>query len=310
LIRVAVANSLARRALRKLGHTGALPAWFWRQLPCDGTVPVEVPRGRKFHYRCIGHDAIGRQLFWKGLPRFEWETVHVFCELARTARLVLDVGANTGVYSLMACAVNPQASVVAFEPVPDVCGRLVANLELNGWSERCRVVREAVAASVGTAELHVPFGDVPTSASLHRDGFRGCRGGLLRVPVTTVDAACGEAAPVDLVKIDVEGFEHEVLQGMRRTMARCAPAIILECNPGGPVEQLQAILAATPYRVFALRKGGPVRVPRIVPDPRERHRNFLLTVHEDWRGRARLLPSRSGVPEAAPPERRPPGGET
>jgi FkbM family methyltransferase len=153
---------------------------------------------------------------------------------------------------------------------------------MNGWEDRCQALSVAVANVEGSAKLHVPFGDVPKSASLHSQGFRGYEGSLIDVPVTTIDAICSESERVDLVKIDVEGFEDKVLEGMQQVLADSTPTIIVECNPDGPFAAIETILTRFGYRFFHLRREGPVAADKIIPDKKERDRNFLCTVYDDW----------------------------
>lgn len=130
-------------------------------------------------------------------------------------------------------------------------------------------------------QFHVPFCDLPTSASLHSQGFRGCKGALIDVLVTTIDTVCSEDERVDLVKIDVEGFEDKVLEGMQRVLTTSAPDIIVECNPDGPFQSVETILAKFGYHFFHIRREGPVAVDKIVPSETGCYRNFLCTVQDD-----------------------------
>jgi hypothetical protein len=86
-----------------------LPAAVWRRLPVDLTFQVDVPGGETLLYRSTPNDAIGRSLYWRGLEGYEPETVGPFLEFARRARVVLDVGAKTGLFALLAAAVNPMS---------------------------------------------------------------------------------------------------------------------------------------------------------------------------------------------------------
>jgi hypothetical protein len=106
-------------------------------------------------------------------------------------------------------------------------------------------------------------------------GFRGANGELIAVPVTTVDAACLEHGRVDLVKIDAEGFEDKVLEGMLRVLTTHQSMVIVECLPDGPYKAVQDILARFGYRFFHLRESGPVPMADIVPDMTERYGNYL-----------------------------------
>ncbi len=273
--RALTSHGTARSILRRVSEVGLLPESVWRRLPVDGVFTVSLGAGIEFRYSSNPGDGIGRALYWKGTASWEADTIPVFVELARRSTRFLDIGANTGVYTLLACAVNPSVRVTAFEPVPQVFEILCKNIAVNRWQDRCQTRNEAVSSWVGLTAFHVPQGDVPTSASLHTRGFRGISGRLIDVSVTTVDAVCAEHEAVDLVKIDVEGFEDRVLEGMQRVLANSRPAVILECNPDGPFRVIQGLLGHFGYRFFHLRGGAPVPLADIVPDVTERHRNVL-----------------------------------
>lgn len=280
-------HGVARTILRRLSHARLLPSSIWKRLPVEVDFDVSVPSGREFRYVSHTSDIIGRVIFWRGVEYFERDSVRVFCRLAKSARTVIDVGANTGVYSLLACAVNSEAKVLAFEPVPRIYERLCRNVELNNFTSRCKVTNAAVSDYAGSAKFHVPCDGLPCSASLHTDGFRNVEGTLIDVPVTTLDVAGDDTGQVDLVKIDVEGFEDKVLLGMPKILEASKPALIIECNPDGPIQAVQTILKDKGYEFFQPRDGRNVPMRDIVPDPTERFRNYLC-LHESKAGSFRL----------------------
>ena len=275
--RVLTSSSIVRLPLRKFLMLGLLPSWIWKRLPVQDTFSVRIPRSttRDFQYTSTANDAIGRALFWRGCAAWEQETISIFLRLSTKATRVLDIGANTGVYTLLACAANPGLRVLSFEPVPRVYGRLQANIELNGRSGRSVARNEAVSSFEGQTSFHVPFAEVPTSGSLNPGGFRNSSGELVEVDVTTVDRACENFGPVDLAKIDVEGLEDAVLEGMSHVLVGSHPAIIIECNPDGPFVRVQEILRDFEYQFFHITDDGLVPKSNIAPDPTERHRNYL-----------------------------------
>lgn len=281
-LRMLVRCRLARAPLRALASAGFLSPQVWKRLPVEGAFCVSLPNGNLIRYSTIASDSIGRALFWRGLNAWHAETLEVFYRLPQGSRIVLDIGANSGVFTLLACAANSECRVIAFEPVPRVYERLVQNIRLNSYSGRCQLREEAVSDTVGLANVHVPYGDMPTSASLHSVGFRGAEGTMINVKVTTVDAVCSQCRDVDLVKIDVEGFEEKVLEGMRKTVARMKPTIIVECNPDGPYVAVESILSASGYRFYHLSRQGPVAARKIIPDESEQFRDYLCTVHDNW----------------------------
>jgi FkbM family methyltransferase len=280
LIYAIAKNSYYKNFLRLVARASILPEWVWIRLPYEGTFRISLPDGVSFLYASVAPEGLGRILFWGGIESFEFETIQVFYDLAKKSNLVLDIGAYTGIFSLVACVANPCSKVISFEPVPQVTERLRANVKVNGWEDRCQIREEAVSNVAGVGKLHVLLGDCPASSSFNIEGFRGSEGYLIDVPMTPLDALCPQGQRVDLVKIDVEGFEDQVLHGMTRILSESAPVIIVECLPDGPYLAIERLLAGFGYRFFHLLENGPVLVDRIVPDKNEKYRNFLCVCYD------------------------------
>lgn len=288
-LRAGMSVEPVRRRTRELALAGRVPRKLWNRLPImEPEFTVALPRGRGFRYRATPGDAIGQALYWRGVEGWEFATIQAFTALVARARYFVDVGANTGAYTLMACALNGELRAVAYEPVPRVFQALSENIALNGWQSRCRAMQVAVSASPGETQLHVPHTAMPSSASLAHTGFRNIRGQLIMVPVTTIDVDIPVDERVDLMKIDVEGFEDQVLLGMQRVLREDRPVIICECNPDGPFTVVDGILAQAGYRFYHIRDDGCEPMPSIKPDPSERFRNFACVPEEDEEGHACL----------------------
>ena len=284
-----------RRTVRGWAGAGHVPRRLWNRLPVlDDPFEVTLPNGRRFRYRTTAGDAIGQAFYWCGLSGWEAASIHTFLALAERAHHFLDIGANTGPYTLLACTVNPQLKAVSYEPVPRVYDHLQANLRANGFGARCQAHQMAVSDEVGSTRFHVPHTAMPSSASLALDGFRDIRGSLIEVPMTTVDADIArqgdDSLPVDLIKIDVEGFEDRVLAGMSQVLSEHRPVIVCECNPDGPVAEVERILSRADYHFYHVCAPSLERMPSIQPDPSERYRNFACVPAEN-RETAELLRS-------------------
>ncbi|KYC40128.1 hypothetical protein WA1_29745 [Scytonema hofmannii PCC 7110] len=275
-------NVLTNKVLLKLARAGWLPKFIWKRLPVEKTFIISLPAQKSFQYSSTSDDYVGNALFWRGLSSWEPETIEVFYKLAQKSNLVLDIGANTGLFTMLALSANPNSQVLSFEPVPNTYKQLVSHVKRNGWEERCQIYNKAVSNIVGETKFHVPFNDVPLSASLNLQGFRGQEGVIIDIPVTTIDDVCSKSGKIDLIKLDVEGFEDKVLEGMEQVLSNSSPTIIVECNPDGPVLAVENILSKFGYHFFHLRTEGPVAMDKIVPDQKQLYRNFLCTPHKDW----------------------------
>lgn len=263
-----------RSLLAKVTQRGVVPDGIWRRLPPEPVFTIRSPRGRTFRYEGGASDPKARALRWRGFAAWEHESVTEFERLAEDATTIVDVGANTGIYTLVALAANPTVSVVAVEPVLRVAEQLRRNLRLNGWEDRVQVVEAAASTTAGSARLLVPERPLPASAHLEQARYRSATGVVTVVPQVALD----DIVPTtELVKIDVEGGEHLVLGGMTRLLKDVRPHILAECLPEGPVQELQDIIDRFGYGAALLTASGPVNVSVIAPDPNRKLRNFLLS---------------------------------
>lgn len=146
--------------------------------------------------------------------------------LLRAGDVFVDIGANLGSYTLLAAGVVG-ARCVAFEPVPSTCERLRESLAINGLADRTDVRNLALARPDQVAAgARLAFStDRNCENSFVDDSYAGRK---IYVNVSSIDAECAALQPC-LIKIDVEGFERDVLLGAQATLAsESLLAIIIE----------------------------------------------------------------------------------
>lgn len=231
-------------------------------------------RGWKCRWFPTEFDDIGQRVFWSGLREWEKETSRVILENVLRSRCFIDVGANCGIYTVLACTVNANVRVVAVEPVPKVCAALAYNVRQNNLDSRVRILNVALSDSNRTVPFHEA--EDSTMGSLAVDGYRSQRGRgrVIQVECRTLDWVVDELnIEPDFIKLDVEGFEHLVLTGGRRVLSRYRPRIVLEANPGDPGRAMTHILCGHQYRFYNITRKGLEQRNEIVPV--EACRNWL-----------------------------------
>lgn len=135
----------------------------------------------------------------------------------RPGHVVADVGANNGFTGvLFARAVGATGRVVGFEPSPANLEAARENIRLNGIGN-FELVAAAVGAVPATVSFDPGFGNGAVAA-----------GGPIEVPQVTLDAHFGTSR-VDLIKLDIEGYEFEALRGARHLLGR-HPALAIEIH--------------------------------------------------------------------------------
>jgi len=159
--------------------------------------------------------------------RYEPEETAVMDLLAGDARVILDIGANIGWYTVRFAKRLPAARVHAFEPLPTSYAYLQRNVAANGVGARVSTYNHGLSSSTGVVEFFIsPAGG--TNASL-----KNVAGAGDAVPVTcftmTLDQwATNHRVAPDFIKCDVEGAEFLVFQGGAATLRAHGPVVFTE----------------------------------------------------------------------------------
>ncbi len=225
---------------------------------------------------------------------YDVEGTAVVAQLVRSGDLFVDVGANVGFMSLLAARqVGPTGRVVSFEPNPRLVERLRHAARANGL-EHMQI--EACALGDAPGEARLDLSNHSGTASLRQASRDG-----VTVPVRLGDEAllphldALPDAPL-FVKVDVEGFEHRVLKGLARTLARRDAALLVEVTDrwlheaGTSAVALLDELAALGFVPWVPRGGPDSKLRLSAPaSPAERPFQFdvlLVRPHGIWRERA------------------------
>ncbi len=168
--------------------------------------------------------------------------------------VIVDVGANIGIFSLAASQNFQNAEIYALEPHPDAYSRLVENLKLNG-ADNVRPLNRAVCSMSGPVRLSA--GASTTAGSV-------CDAGNLSIEGVSLDDLCAERAidHVGLLKIDVEGGEVEVLRGAGKTLEN-TDWVVVECHSAELAQMVDERLISGGFRKASERRvpagGGMLR---------------------------------------------------
>ena len=183
---------------------------------------------------------------------------------------MLDLGANIGVFALLAASmVGRDGYVLAMEPNPDNARLLEASRRANGYSH-LTVCQAAAASSAGVLVLH-SFDSNGTVTQAADDALLTAR----TVAALTVDSLVPAGQTVDLIKIDVEGAEHTALLGAAATLRRCRPVIISEYSPG----LLQGVSGIDGIGYLSFLASMSYRLGVIAPDGRCSAGQTVAQVH-------------------------------
>lgn len=196
---------------------------------------------------------------WHHYFGFHDEVLETLRRLAVGKRRILDIGANIGLYALSMARAEPAAEVVAVEPNPNTFARLSRHRELNRQTN-LRCIPAAIGEQPGELVL--------------RDAGAGDSGKFTLRPGVTTEGTRVRVLPlrdllrevgwdgVDLIKIDVEGFEPEVFAGALDVLRAHKPVLVFELTPGwygertaSLIKSMQALLEVN-YRAERIATGN------------------------------------------------------
>jgi FkbM family methyltransferase len=266
--------------------------WIIRNFLTNGR-PIRIPAGDQV--MLMYPEGQIAEVLW--VAEFEADERRFVTRIARPGMLVVNIGANTGLYAIMTAKLVGQGGAVhAFEPSTATYARLVRNVELNNQQN---VLTNNIALSDAKGQL-VLRSD-PRNPAL--DGHRFIESTMDLTSITPTDELIhcdtldgyferidASGLPVvDLLILDVEGAELAVLKGSLRTL-RASPRvlIVLECSQNRP--QVGDLLAAEKFRFYVWNaavsrlepviftdaaaigtviayRGGPEEVDRIAQTP-------------------------------------------
>ena len=177
--------------------------------------------------RIVEGTTLGESIAWG-----EREVLELLVDLMRSGGIFYDVGANFGIYSiLLAKAMGARGQVIAFEPDRQNYERLEKNVKLNGVTN-VRCFRKALGEASAKATLYHKDRSPMQSSLLVRPGAESS--GSEQVDVEEGDRlVAAENLPIPTaIKIDVEGYEYCVIQGLRNTLTQpCCKFVSVEIHP-------------------------------------------------------------------------------
>lgn len=232
------------RALQRFENYGDLARAYLR--PGSAAFPLELAlrRGWRITLR-DGHDAATA---WVVFCRQEYD-------VPLRARCIVDIGANFGAFSMYAAGRAPWARIVSLEPHPHEFPRLRDHVAANGLGDRITPMQLAVAADAGHRWMDADPAHPGPSRGMHppMEDERPAESVPVRA-VTLMEAldrarAVTRADRIALVKMDIEGAEHEILPDLPPDTLYDVDAWVMEYHPNGPKAPLFAALQRAGLRL-------------------------------------------------------------
>ncbi|MBI1770373.1 MAG: FkbM family methyltransferase [Bacteroidetes bacterium] len=233
---------------------------IYKHLHFVGVIKVKVDEGSSFKIKHYGFQ-IENEIFWAGLTNgWEKESMKLWIKLCKRSKTILDIGANTGVYSLVAKTINPGAAVYAFEPVTRVFNKLKDNISLNDFD--IVPIKKAVSNADGVAVIYDTLTEHIYSVTVNKN-LASSEVTVYEEEIETIklDTFVSETGiqNIDLIKVDVETHEPEVLDGFLNNLFKFKPTFLIEILNNEVGKRVNTIMQKTDYLYFNIDENGGLR---------------------------------------------------
>lgn len=268
---------------------------FTLKIPINGVINVPITNDISIKVGTNETSYINRVMYWEGIDSFEYTPI--FKKLVPTIRCFVDIGANFGYYSLITCALNPKATVYAFEPSYGPKHYLHMNKNLNGFSN-LYIQEIALSNEDGSIDFYEEFNPKYSYLEHHLGGVGSMANTQSKYPVrkTTVSTTTfnkfvkkESITSIDLVKIDTEATEHIILQGASDIIETIRPIFIIEVLFNQIEEKLHSLFSPHSYRFFWETKNGLVETPTLLRTEDNGYRNCFIVPAEKYQTIQHLL---------------------
>lgn len=205
------------------------------ELPFYGYVEVQCEDARPFYMLTNADDVIAEFFLWYGRNSYERTTIREWVRHVKNSNVIFDIGANTGIFSLLGCsASDAPKQVVAFEPTLRACARVYENANVNGFTSNIKVEKLALSDQEGVIEFMNYEGTHRiSSGASYVEGANHLpvqsRELCERIRLDSYIEKTGISP--DLIKMDVEGAEIDVVNGARNVISRRSTKFIIEVVP-------------------------------------------------------------------------------
>jgi FkbM family methyltransferase len=161
---------------------------------------------------------------------YEKRELEIYQALCSKSRTIVDVGGNVGLYACIGglSMSSNRGQVVCFEPIADNLKLLEKNVKLNKLSQIIKVVPKAVGASRGKLKIYLARDNIGSHSAAESVAKSS---NFEEVEMVNLDDYLKNYERLDILKVDVEGYEGQVLKGAKKILKRLSPSLFIELRP-------------------------------------------------------------------------------
>jgi len=217
---------------------------FWKLNPLIGNIEIKVSDINKFFMVCKNDDTVVKELYWTNFNGWELTSIVLWKDLLKLVGggNILDIGAYSGIYSLIAAQHCNKCTIFAFDIQSNCISRLKENIDINGFTN-IFVNRFACTDFNGK----IPFyyykeEDIISSvASIKENKMNDLEEIVEAIRLDDFSDRFEFTEDIKLIKIDVEGAEQSTLLGLQKILKKSSPDVLIEVNKKNDLKEVKRL---------------------------------------------------------------------
>ncbi|MBK6731441.1 MAG: FkbM family methyltransferase [Bacteroidetes bacterium] len=255
------------------------------KLPPSGNFKITLDSGTPIILYTNQTSHVSQVIFWEGIYAYEY--IRLFESIIKECKGFLDIGANTGIYSLIAASCNKEIQVIAFDPTDAAQYYLQKNIIANGFANRIHNYQLAVSDKKTILQFYkvrnpkypyLKYNLGGASSLIHKPEHYE----TMEVECVQGDAFIAEHHPqlqIDFIKVDAEGAEPEIIQGLTSVIEKYKPIVVCEVRHNEITNALADFFRTRNYGFYLFTKNALLQVENFNAMPNDSTDCFF--VHEE-----------------------------
>ncbi|NOT51431.1 MAG: FkbM family methyltransferase [Chitinophagaceae bacterium] len=256
-------NYIVRNVIRSMQRSSFALRKRW---PVSGTIKGHYDGiDFKIYNRC---DDTQAYYYYYGMHYHEFKILGLMCAFSKRSKQIMDIGANTGLHSIIVSKKCPDIKIYAIEPYPANITRLEQNLNMNSCTN-VEIKKVALGETEDTITFYVPddnsVSDVSSAVKDHGGRiYDRVHWKKTEVPQTTLDKLSTEVGQIDFFKCDVESYEINMFRGSMNFFAANRPPFLVEISlDEDKVAFFNEFAVKFGYNIYFVGEEGLVRMDKL-----------------------------------------------
>jgi FkbM family methyltransferase len=227
------------------------------QIPPSGVLNIKLFNNEIIKFKTNQSSFVGYTIFWHGVYNYEY--TFIFEKIIKDIKVFIDIGANSGLYSLIAAKKSNQIKILAFDPTNAAHYFLNENIRLNNFTDKITSFKYAISNKTEILDFYevknkkYPFlkHNLGGSSSLinHPQLYNKISVMAFSFDDFLVEHSYLDLA-IDFIKIDAEGAEPNIIRGMKSTIEKYKPIIVCEILLDDAGEEIENLFVEFGYQFF------------------------------------------------------------